>query len=214
MSKLSSALGRLPRAWRGQAGFTLIEMLTVFLVVGVLTTLILVNTQTGDRRQELRDSAAEFVNAARNAESRAAAAQPVNGTSRKAYGVCVTSSFVIGQNRCTQTQAGRVSDLYQVYARNLSDSGQGALTHRPVNPDIISTHKLPKNFSFFDDDLYIDYVPPGPYMFANGETTNTFAWIIYGGPDQAQSKCNPGFSDYRDCKIIQIRPAAGAVYVQ
>ncbi|MEX2043524.1 MAG: prepilin-type N-terminal cleavage/methylation domain-containing protein [Patescibacteria group bacterium] len=192
--------------WRGQAGFTLIEMITVLMVIGVLTALILVNTLTGNRRQELRDSAAEFVNQARNAEARASAAEPVDGTSRKAYGVCLTStgssdgSGTFPDSTCAPPQGQ--ANAYQVYARTEADTDANPeLDEPPDDPNILSSHELPGDVRLFSfGQFYLDYAPPQPTMFVNGGTSNRTLYVF-------SSKANY----YR---IIQVRPKSGAVYVQ
>lgn len=199
-------MNKLAAHWRGQAGFTLIEMVTVIMVISVLTALILVNTQVGNRRQELRDTAAEFVNRARNAEARASAAEPVDGTSRKAYGICLTSknsadaAGTFPKSECAPPQG--VADAYQVYARTVADTDANPLNQRPENPDILSSHELPKDVRFFfGGNLYLDYVPPQPLLFVRGSTN-----------DQAVYLFSPKTKGYT--KRIWIKPKSGAVYVE
>ncbi|MDP4000569.1 MAG: type II secretion system protein [bacterium] len=190
-----------------QRGFTLIEMVTVFIVIAVLTALILANTQTGDRRQELRDNAAGFVNSARNAEARASAAESVGGTSRKAYGICLTSTTAkdsqgntFPNSKCA-APSGQ-ANAYQVYARTLADStAHPTWDTPPVLPDILASQKLPKDVRFFAfGQVYLDYVPPQPTLYVNGGTNDRWLYLF-------SNKA----SYY---KLIRIRPKSGEVYVQ
>lgn len=217
---------RLAEILRSQRGFTVIEMLTVLMVIGVLSTLILVNTQVGNRRQELRDSAAEYVNGVRNVESRAAAAEAVNdpetgqATSRKAYGVCVTSTEAndgkdFPDSKCAPP--GDNPDAYQIFARTLDDtSNNPALDQSPEAPMILQSVRLPDDFQFElptesvgpSGTFFLDFVPPQPLLFVNGTVPDqpVDLRIFYVKTDG----CNSG----ADCKTIRIRPKAGAVYVQ
>lgn len=198
---------KLRAAITDQSGFTLIEMVTVFMVIAVLTALILANTQVGDRRQQLRDSAAGFVNSARNAEARASAAESVGGTSRKAYGICLTSTTAkdsqgktFPNSKCA-APAGP-ANAYQVYARTLADStAHPKWNTPPVLPDILASHRLPKNLQFYPSgQYYMDYIPPQPTLFALGGTNDRLLYIIN----------NKDFYNKR----IRIRPKSGAVYVE
>jgi prepilin-type N-terminal cleavage/methylation domain-containing protein len=196
---------RVSELLRDQRGFTLIEMVTVLMVIGVLSALILVNTQTGDRRQQLRDDASDFIASVRNAEARASAGQPVGGTSRKAYGICVTSTSAsdasgsFPNSKCAPP-GGNPSDAYQVYARTQADTdARPALDQAPDKPDILVSRTLSKDVSILPKQLYLDFMPPQPLMSVNGNTNNRSLFF---------------FSPQYGFKIVQLRPSSGAAYVQ
>ena len=199
-----------------QGGFTLIEMVTIIVMISILSMIILANTQTGNRRQQLRDAAEDYVSAAKHAESLASGSQAVadpdlggQKTSRKAYGVCITSSQ-IANSKCANP-SGQTADTYQVYARDLDETAlsvEASLTSPPTEPEIISTFKLPQDYSFLITDVWLDYVPPTPAMFVNGLSSNRQVIIAY--KDLTLTEC----AGNRDCRYIQVKPLAGAVYVQ
>lgn len=192
--------------WHSQAGFTIIEMLTVFLVIGILATLLLVNTRTGDRRQELRDATAGFITQVRNVEARAAAAEPIadaagTETSRRAYGICVSSTATA--TPCQPPLSG-LADEYQLYARRVADTNY---SQRPANPDILRTVPLPKDVVLTTTVGWLDYLPPQPSMLILGSTANRSVRM-------RQVSAPPSCVGSPDCLTIQFRPRSGAVYVQ
>ncbi len=202
-----------------QGGFTLIEMVTILTIIGILSGLLIVSTQVGNRRTQLRDAAAGYVSAARNAESLANSAQAVgpagSQTARKAYGVCITSSQIPNAKCDDPVSVGKPADTYQVFARDPAETApdtQAALLNRPGStvsgvsnpPFIVSSYKLPQDFTFSNPGVWLDYVPPSGNLFKNGGTNNATLKIRYKG------SC----ANAKDCQTIQIRPPAGAVYVQ
>lgn len=205
-----------------QGGFTLIEMVTIIVMIAILSAMIFANSQTGNRRQQMRDAAAGYASATKHAESLASSSQaiadPNQGgakTSRKAYGVCITSSAIVdtpaNPNRCRPPAAGQSADSYQIYARALEETSptvEQSLASPPDEPEIIETHKLPKDYSFITPGVWIDYVPPTPTLFANGQTG--FEQVIIAYKDLNVQNC----TNNQDCRHIDIRPLAGAVYVQ
>ncbi|HEY8109120.1 MAG TPA: hypothetical protein VIF43_03865 [Patescibacteria group bacterium] len=196
----------LRTAWRSQGGYTVVEMITVFLVISVLTALLVANTRVGDRRQQLRDSTAEFVGLTRDAEARASASSPIAGTSREAYGVCLTSTSssdaagAFPKSKCAPPAGA--ANAYQLYARTKADTdADPSLDQPPDNPDIISSKQLPNGVVFFAaNQFYLDYTPPQPVLFVNGNTNNAILYV-YGEKE-----------DYY--RVIQLRPKSGAIYVQ
>ncbi len=202
-----------------EGGFTLVEMMTVLTVIAILSALVIVSTQVSNRRQQLRDAAAGYVSAARNAESLASSAQAVTDsvtgqpTARKAYGVCITSSEIAG-TKCNVPAADQTADTYQVYARQTAETSPDvlqALTQPPDQPDIVASFTLPTDYSFTTPGTYLDFLPPAPTLYVNGGTANTQLIIKYKNVNLPQ--CLAG-STKADCKFIQIKPLAGAVYVQ
>jgi type II secretory pathway pseudopilin PulG len=194
-----------------EGGYTIIEMATVIAIIAVLMGLVIANTATGNKRQELRDTMAGYVAAAKQAEGLAASGQTVPpaapaaeqaASSRGAYGVCITSS-AINNSKCdaVANAATQPLDTYQVYARNRNDTN---LAVRPNNPDIISTFKVSRNVVFTSQAVWIDYVPPGPDLLANGSTNPSENPTVTGQV--------VGNSSYT--RSVIIRPKAGAVYVQ
>ncbi len=101
--------------------------------------------------------------------------------------------------------------MYQIYARDLSETSptvEQSITSPPDQPDIISSHKLPKDYSFVTGSTWLDYVPPGPTLYADGQQAVRQVVVAY--KDLTLGEC-PG---NRDCRYVQVRPLSGAVYVQ
>jgi type II secretory pathway pseudopilin PulG len=200
----------------------MLEMITVVVMIGILSVILLANTQVGNRRQQLRDAADAYVSAAHHAESMASGAEAVTDssgqkTSRKAYGVCITSSQITNTpanpNRCKQVAPGQKADMFQVYARELSETSptvENAVGSQPNQPSIISSTKLPKNYSFITYDVWLDYVPPVPTLYTNGQQPPSGRDIIIGYKNLTELECRGN----ADCRFIHVRPVAGAVYVQ
>jgi prepilin-type N-terminal cleavage/methylation domain-containing protein len=199
--------------WRqvlgSQGGYTIIEMVSVIAIISVLTGLMIASTSVGNKRQELRDMIAGYVAAAKQAESLAASGQSISPSdqaqaafSRPAYGVCITSS-AINNARCdaVANPATQPLDTYQIYARKKNDTNYAS---RPSNPDIISTSQVPKNVVFTSQSVWIDYLPPGPDLLANGSSNPSSNPTVTGQV--------VGQSSYTRSAVI--RPKAGAVYVQ
>lgn len=212
-----------------EGGFTLIELITIMTVMAVLSALLIASTQVGNRRQQLRDAAAGYASAARNAESLASSAQavtdPVTGqpTARKAYGVCITSSEIANNTGCQAPSGAQAADTYQVYARRLVETApdvKTSLVQRPDQPDIIASFTLPKDYSFAAPDIHLDYLPPVPALYANDDTVDTNGGtddteLIIKHKDVTLAQCSSGSQQQKaDCQTIQIKPLAGAVYVQ
>lgn len=205
---------RLMSVWRSQAGFSLVEMMTVLMIIAVLTAIVVASTQVGNQRQQLRDAAANYVASARNADTLAATSrtfpdpnQDNEPTPRKAYGVCITSSETSG-SKC-KVDSGQRADSYQVYARDTAETGgsvKEALGDPPANPHIVATYTLPKDFVFAEPHYYLDYIPPAPTLFANGEQDNVTLVIRKFDANSC--------SGSKDCQTIEVRPRAGSVYVQ
>lgn len=202
-----------------EGGFTLVEMMTVLTVIAILSAMVIVSTQVSNRRQQLRDAAAGYVSAARNAESLASSAQavtdPVTGqpTARKAYGVCLTSSQIPNNTGCQAPSGDQTADTYQVYARRTAETTpdvKASLALPPDQPTIVASFKLPTDYSFTTPGTYLDFLPPAPTLYVNGGTVNTQLIIKYRNVDLSQ--CSSG-SQKPDCQTIQINPLAGAVYV-
>lgn len=201
----------------GQAGFTLVEMVTVISMISVLSALVIANTRTSNDRQGLRTAANQFVAAARSAESQANSSRQVGSpaAARKSYGVCVstTSANDITQ-ACARPTGSQKADKFQVFARIDAVVSQAVLATRPVNSIAIETYQLPKGFVFdlsgFDPQLgfYLDYLPPTAAMYVGGAQTETTLAIKKEGATSTCTSTNP------DCQIISLKPLAGAVYVQ
>jgi prepilin-type N-terminal cleavage/methylation domain-containing protein len=199
-------VNRLRRLLARQGGYTVIEMVSVIAIISVLSGLVIANTSTGNKRQELRDTVAGYVAAAKQAEGLAASAQSIPPADpaqasfpRTAYGVCITSS-AINNPRCdaVSNAATQPLDTYQIYARKNGDTNY---TIRPNNPDIISTIKASRNVIFTSQSVWIDYLPPGPDLVAIGSTAQ-----------QTVSAQVIGQNGY--IRNAVIKPKAGAVYVQ
>ena len=141
-------MNRVRQLASSQGGYTLVELLTVMGIISVLIALVVANTSIGDKRQQLRDTIAGYVTAAKQAETLAASSQPVsdgtNSTPRLAYGICLTSSAAAdaASLKCQAPGTGQRVDTYQVYARR---TGETILTDRPSQIDIISTYTVPKS---------------------------------------------------------------------
>ncbi|MSU76353.1 type II secretion system protein [Patescibacteria group bacterium] len=195
---------------RGQSGFTLIEMITVVSIITILSVLVIVSTRVGNQRQQLRDAAAGYVTAARNAESLASASQDVGGTARKAYGVCITSSqLTTSTDQCADPfAAGKPADTYRVYGRSETVGIKDTLDDIPVNPTIVASFKLPAGIEFASPNVRIDYIPPAPTLYVNGLREDATVTIQKNG-NNSSSGCGGG----KDCQTIQIKPRAGAIYV-
>lgn len=190
---------RLRSLFADQGGFTMVEMVTILAIIGVLSALVIANTSVGDQRQRLRDAVAQFVTAAKSAETGANSSQLVNGSSRKAYGICVTTSAQ-ASSKCNAAGPGQLLDTYQVYARTSTDQNYAV---RPSAPDIITTYSLPRNVTFRADSAtsWVEFRPPGPITSFNGSTSSSGNITIQTGT---------GNSAYN--RSIQVNAAAGAVY--
>lgn len=213
-----------------QGGFTLIEMVTILAVIAVLSGLVIANTQVGNRRQQLRDAAVGYVSAARNAESLASSSQAIpdpdqadQPAARKAYGVCITSS-AIANTKCNAPSGAQVADTYQVYARDPDETSPvvaDSITNPADQPEIIATSKLPKDYSFVLQTsppntpatvyLYLDYLPPAPSMFADGDSLDRTLTIKHKDVSLFQCFFGPKKAD---CQTIQVKPRSGVVYVR
>lgn len=199
----------LSEAILGEGGYTLVEMVTVMAIIAVLSGLVVANTQFGDRRQQLRDATANYVTAAKLAESSASTSAVVGGSSRKAYGVCLTSTAQGDNqtnNQCDQPAVGQALDMYQVYARSTADTTYTQPPNRvgvPA-PNIIASYTLPKDMRFTSSlgNVWFDFLPPGPSLTLKGAGTSGQLTVQYGS----------GASGYS--RIITINPGAGAVYAQ
>ncbi len=205
---------RTTRLWRGlasQAGYTLVEMVVLIGIMGVLSALVVANTKVGDKRQELRDAANQFVSAAKHAESMAAASEvvedptasatdPLKKASRKAYGICLSSSPTAA---CKTT--GSLAN-YQLYVRDAASGSDLAATNNAI---LIKNYPLPPNVQFSNPLLgfplgWVDYVPPQPKMTVNGlDTQRPDTKIVLSSSKDA------GYP-----QTVVARPAAGVVYVQ
>lgn len=199
-------MNRLRQLVRSEGGYTLLEMVSVIAIISVLTGLVVANTVIGNKRQQLRDTVSGYVAAAKQAEGLAASGQTVTSgseqTSRAAYGVCITSS-AITNSRCSaiSNAATQPLDTYQVYGRLSTDTNYAT---RPNNPDIIASYTAPKNIIFTSQAVWLDYLPPGPDLLANGNGNP--------GTNPVVTAQVVGNSSYTRSAII--RPKAGAVYVQ
>lgn len=212
------AAAHLRASLRDQRGYTLVELVTLTGIVSLLAGLVIASTSVGNQRQLARDAAFGYVNAARQAESLAASARAVpdangNNVSRKAYGVCVTST-AIANSRCApiSNPATQRADMYQIYARAVNDT---SYTSPPTNPDIISSHYAdpsvpgsgrPSQVTLSNPTIYLDYLPPGPSLRVNGL------------PSAANPAC-PSTAQLRFVtggygRNVGIRACAGAVYVE
>lgn len=190
---------------RSQRGFTMVEMVTVISIVAILSMIVIVSTQVGNQRQQLRDAAANYISAARNAESLANSGQVFEGAARKAYGVCITSSE-ISNSKCGTPGGNQVLDTYQVFARVTTEATKASLGSPPAGPPyIVASFTLPKDFVFSEPASYLDYVPPGPTLYANGSQADIEIVIRH----KDVTNC----AGSKDCQTIQIKPRAGAIYV-
>jgi prepilin-type N-terminal cleavage/methylation domain-containing protein len=194
----------------GERGYTLMEMVVAISIIAILTALVVANTRVGNKRQELRDAAAGYVTAARNAEALASGAQPVAGSSRKAYGLCLTTSQALPGGHCVAVPSGQRADAYQVFARRTAETQTSALAAiglPPDNPDIVASFTLPRDLEFATPGFYLDYLPPAPALRVTGQQPDRISLTIriVGHTNCAGSA---------DCKNIVIRPRAGAVYVE
>lgn len=180
--------------WRNQQGFTILETIVSLLIVGLLTALVVANTQTGNQRQKVRDGASRFVAAAKEAQSNALGLKVVNDETRKAYGVCITSSYAPQPNACA-SPGSYPADTYQLYARKLTDTNYSVA---PTAPDVLSTYKLPEGTTFSTGQSWLEFQPPVPALLANGGVEEQTITIIQD-------------SYARD---IIVRPRVGAVYAQ
>ncbi|MEX1113595.1 MAG: type II secretion system protein [Patescibacteria group bacterium] len=203
MKRLGAKLAFL---FRDQRGFTMLEMVTVLAIVGVLSALVIVNTAVGDRRQELRDAASQFITHVRNVEARAAASEAIpdeegNPVSRKAYGICASST--VSDEPCALPPSGTRADEYELYARQTDDTDYAS---RPTNPDILQTVMLPEDVAFSVSGGHLDFLPPQPSMLVVGSSADRAIGFQY------QDVSNCGGSP--DCVTIRFRPRAGVVYVE
>lgn len=190
---------------RDQRGFTLLEMITVLSIIGILSGLIIANTELGDRRQVLRDSASQFVTLVRNVEARAAASETVTDdegvdSPRRAYGICISTSA--NANPCAQAAADQLADEYQLYARKTTDTDY---TNPPADPDILQTVTLP-NDVMFSWSGHLDFLPPQPALLVLGTTQDRFVRLQFTDVENCAGS--------KDCATVRFRPRAGVVYVE
>lgn len=218
-------MNTLRTIFHDQRGYSLVELLSILMIMGVLTLLVIFNTRTGDEHQQLRDAASDYTTAVKQAESMAAAAQPVLDASdntlksRKSYGVCITGEFA--STPCTVSGAEKAT-RYQLFARR----GNRCVADPTVtclgwgkpdnNVDVIKTYTLPKSAVFVLDgaSTYIDYMPPAPTMEVHRApgppVTSTNEIQIILSKDYGQPCSTAGVY----CNTIAMRPGAGVVYVK
>ena len=202
-----------------QRGYNLVELIVLMGILSVLAALVIANTRVGSVRQQTRDAAFGYVNAARQAEALAGSAQPVGGVPRKAYGVCITSSRV-ANSVCNVPSAGQPIDTYQVYARNVNDTtytrspGQAPVGQAPTilatfrtDPGVRATTTVAATetprITFTSGNTWIDYLPPGPTLRSNGQ-----------GSPSCPGVTNLVVTSTGYTRTIGINACAGAVYVR
>ena len=194
----------------GQHGYTLLEMVTIMAMISVLSGLLLANTRVGDKRQQLRDVAAGYVTAVKQAETLATSSQAVRDltdttspqTPRLAYGVCLTSS-AITNSHCGRPGGTQRVDMYQIYARDVADTSYGQRPGRNGPPPaIIANFTLPTDISFDDAQIWVDYFPPGNRMLVNGRD------------DQGEIEVIARIGNQGTTRRAGLRANAGAVYVK
>src|SRR2546430_301520 len=130
-------ISRLCRALASQGGYTMIELVSMMAIIAVLSTLVIANTSVGNKRQQVRDAAGQYVTALKNAESAATSSRTIavgsvqlascndaaaTSCPRRAYGVCLTTSASVdGGGKCAVPASNTTPDAFQVYARTRAD---------------------------------------------------------------------------------------------
>lgn len=184
------------RGWRSQGGYTLTELVVLMGIMAILSGLVVANTKVGDKRQELRDAANQFVSTARQAESMAAASQDVKGSSRKAYGICVS----VNTTQCMAAGTGTPGTHFLLYGRRSVPTVDSTYTNAPAltSNDLVSSFKLPSKVTFEPSAFWLDYLPPTPSLKLKGSDDT----------DGVLKAVTPGYE-----QNIRVRTKAGALYV-
>lgn len=218
-------MDRFTRLLKDQRGYSVIELLSILMIMGVLTSLVVFNSNGRDTKQQVRDAASNYVTAAKQAESMASSSQAVLNAStgqqesRQAYGVCLRSEGAT--TPCTVIPTQPITK-YEVYARRGTRCPDPAVpcngwpSPEAAGIDVVKTYTLPKKAAFVQSaaQTFVDYQPPGPSMEVH-ETYNgapvpaTEVQLIV--IDDVARTCAPAGVF---CNTVAIRANAGVVYVK
>lgn len=154
------------KSWKLKAvrGFTLIELLVSISIIGVLSSLVMVNTGFGSRQKNLERAAQQFALDIRTAENLSLAP---SDTPNCLYGLHVLSStqYIIYRKQTCPTVGGDPLILHEYDSP--SDTPDIISTINIGNGIVLSTPILPS-----PDDLDISFEAPEPITYLQGIKNN------------------------------------------
>ncbi len=146
-------------------GFTLIEVLTAVLIIGVLSTVILLNYRTGQEQAQLTRASAVFETGIRIAQNLAVNSADFGGTIPCGYGI----HYVDSRN-------------YSIYAGQLGGAANCLVSDHNFQPetDLIyrDTKIIEQNVMFRSSFSDIFFEPPDPTTYINdSKSAGAFAVV-------------------------------------
>ncbi len=177
------------RSQTKSAGFTLVEMLVAFFIVGVLSAVILLNYRTGQEQASLTRAAAVFETDIRRAQNFAVASIDFGGSVPCGYGV----HFV--DNRNYSIYAGRADAANCLASNHNFQSGTDSV-YQDIK--VVEQRIIFKN-SFSD----IFFEPPDPATYVNNSKSAGVSTTVELCLESDLTKCRNLIIDTAGRIVIQ-----------
>ena len=151
-----------------QQGFSLPELLVAIAIVGLISTITVVNFRAGQKKDVLNFAADELASNLRGVQVSALSGELVNGEEpRGGYGM----NFVSGQN--SYTYFANADNVDYVFGEDDAE---------------IRTYNLPQGVTLDSSNLDVVFKQPRPTIFINGAEEEIEAQIILRHEDVTETK--------------------------